>query len=216
MKKFLAIAQFSLFILLILNNFILLVVEPHVSSSLRGKAEDEKPYYFENNAQYWGDLSDYAVCGDCLYMLYDMKNILKCYDLYGNYMHSFYLTDFKNGEASLLRVGDLLYLVSKKHDLLQFSNGIFQRFLDSDADRDEILSITEMQSTITEKRTSGDGSTFTMKGASIWKTDADGNQICIVYRPRFFLIFQGDLEIGLSAIYLILLLILQRIGKIYS
>jgi len=144
-------------------------------------------YYFVNLSPRWGEISDFAVCGDILYILFSGKEVLDCYSLDGTYLHSYSIKLGDKGRATLYVNNDMLYLKSKDFTFYTFLDGLFVKSYD--------VSVTELYSEIkklSESKSQVDEVKYERRGASIWK-EMNGIRTEVVHRPSWMVIFQGSL-----------------------
>lgn len=155
-------------------------------------AEPGNPHYFENDRLYWGAISDYAICGERLYLLYDEKEVMQCYDLSGNYLCSYSFCFSQNGSAALHTDGSNLFLEDRKANFYVFSpERGFQAYYARENNIEEIESCSERFFSRAAARTAENGERFELKWASIYKTGRDGTTEKVVARPFWMAIFQN-------------------------
>lgn len=163
-----------------------------VPFSVREKANKNEPYLFHHESILWGGLSDFAVCGDYMYVLFESKKVLNCYSLDGQYLHSYSFDMRKNGQSHLYVKGGHLYLESREHFFYRFKNGIFV---------DVHVPASSQIYTLRAKLAAGshshritNGEYMELRGASIWRTGESVHEE-IIHRPLWLLIFQGNIQI---------------------
>ena len=153
---------------------------------VRDKAIAGMPYYFQDNSAKWGEITDYAVCEDVLYVLYSGKGILDCYSLDGSYLHSYSIALGEKGKAALYANNNLLHLKSRELTFYTFKSGFFEETYS--------VSATELHSNLQEltpaPRFFADAE-YELKGASIWR-NSHGAREEIVCRPNWMAVFQGN------------------------
>ena len=175
---------FRVFAIVIMITYVIIGFSiQHTPQSLQKRTQLGKPYLFEKNTEYFGMLSDYATCDNTLYVLYEAKSVLKCYDLSGNYLYSYCFLTYQNDRAELQRTSKALYLKDRQNNYYQLSNGKMIRFLHSKQNADEIKLLQKSFVSDAQKRTDVKGNTYTLRGAAIWKTDSQGNQVYVIRRP---------------------------------
>lgn len=175
---------FKVFAIVIMVTYVIIGFSiQHTPQSLQKETQLGKPYLFEKNTEYFGVLSDYATCDNTLYVLYEAKGILKCYDLSGNYLYSYCFFAHQNGRAELQRTSKELYLKDRQNNYYQVSNGEVIRFLHWEQNANEIKLLEKSFVSDSQKRTDVQGNTYTLRGAVIWKTDPNGSQTQIIHRP---------------------------------
>ena len=152
---------------------------------LHNIAPSSTPYSFNSLSQHLGEITDYAVCENVIYILFEHKNILDCYDLDGVYMHSFFVDLGGKGKAGLYVNNNRLYLKSRKTTFYAFEKGSFLESYN--------VSTTDLYSEIQqlngEKRTVGNNK-YLLRGASIYCENEEGMKM-VVSRPVWTTIFQG-------------------------
>ena len=84
--------------------FILGMISHWPPLNLKGKVTKEQPYYFQDSSVRWSRISDFAVCGDKLYILFSDKGLMDCYNLDGTYLYSYAFDLGEKGKAELLVV----------------------------------------------------------------------------------------------------------------
>ena len=162
---------------------VLVFAMQHPPRSLQKKTQLGAMYLFQRDTEYFGAVTDCATCNNILYVLYEAKSVLKCYDLSGNYLYSYCFLTYQNGRAELQRTSKALYLKDRQNNYYQLSNGKVIRFLHSKQNADEIRLLEKSFVSDSLKRTDMQGNTYMLRGASIWKTDSYGNQTQIIHRP---------------------------------
>ncbi len=162
---------------------VLVFAMQHPPRSLQKKTQLGAMYLFQRDTEYFGAVTDCATCNNILYVLYEAKSVLKCYDLSGNYLYSYCFLTYQNGRAELQRTSKALYLKDRQNNYYQLSNGKVIRFLHSKQNADEIKLLQKSFVSDAQKRTDVKGNTYTLRGAAIWKTDSQGNQVYVIRRP---------------------------------
>ncbi len=153
---------------------------------VREKATVSEPYFLVDDSMQVGAISDFAVCGDYLYVLLS-KDIMKCYSLDGVYKHSYMFHMGEKGKAHLYVKDNTLFLESRKHYFYRFKDGKFVDMFSPDAS--EYYPLVEELSDNSNKHQSNSGEYFELRGASIWRGDTV-SQIEIVHRSLWLVIFQ--------------------------
>lgn len=204
MKKLLIALTVAIYI----SNFILFIVSHSVPLSLKGKATVKSPYFFEEDVAYMSKITEVASCGNCLYVLYDNKNILSCYNLQGKYICSYYFDMSRNGNSQLYYTDDTLYLEARGHNVYAFQNGDFIAFYDSERDAQAIKEIREQIDT-THDSYNNIQENYVRKGTSILRILPDGQQKVVLSGPEWYIMFQNDtafLVVNLVALVILYLL----------
>lgn len=177
--------------ILFILNVALFVISHAVPIFVDGKASKERPLRFQDNKMYWSRVCDYAVCGENIYFLYDSKKVLVCFDLDGNYLHSYLLDMPSKGHAELHTANNTLYVESTDHHLYAFPNAKFSRFLDREADSDQIQQIRQASAGDTQGKELGESYEF--RNTSLWRVEQNGSATKVVHRSPWLAVFQNDI-----------------------
>ena len=173
----------------LLVNMILLLIAHFVPKRIKENLAVGKPFYFVDPTQYWCGIEDFLVCGEKLYVFYASKSILCCYDLNGEYQHSYAFSMPQKGKANLYSKSGVLYLESTEHSFYLFKDGIFVDYLEPN-----VSGLAEFRSSLhdaTEENPATVNSNYKLRGASIWRTDS-GFEKEILHRAGWLSIFQGN------------------------
>lgn len=192
--RFFAIINAVLFVIFILN-IVLLINKIQPPWPVRGKVETGKPVYFVDTPDYWSDIADCVACDGVLYVLFDSKSVLACFDLDGNYLHSYALKQSNNGMANLYVDGDTLYLESRGHSFYTFNGGEFTEFSAPDMQQ-----VSRIRKELKES-TAQSGQQYKLRGTSVWKDDGVTSQE-VIHRPGWLIVFQGGYQILIHIIYI--------------
>ena len=198
--RFSRIVSIVLFMIVLINNvlFLISISQPQII----GKATEHHPHYFVEYPEYLAPITDFAICDDFLYVLFESKGVLTCFDLDGRYSHSYAFRMGKNGEANLYVKGNNLYLESRIHTFYTFQDGKFIDFFKPD-----ISQISSIRKSLTESkdaRLSKNGEEYQLIGASIWKKSNEISET-ILKRSKWMVIFQGNTQIYIYFICFLLL-----------
>lgn len=172
---------------------------------VREKATVSEPYFLVDDSMQVGAISDFAICGDYLYILLS-KDIMKCYSLDGVYKHSYMFHMGEKGKAHLYVKDNTLFLESRKHYFYRFKDGKFVDMFSLDAS--EYYPLTEELSNDSNKYQSNSGGYFELRGTSIWRVDS-ASQIEIVHRPSWLVIFQGNIQMYIHFVCLVIIIALN-------
>lgn len=153
---------------------------------LKGKANVGNPYYFVDKTDHWCGISDYAVCGNNLFILYEPKGVLACYDLNGNYSHSYLIYTKPSGKGQLFVDNQHLYLESREHYLYTFEDG---EYISCYKPSSEQLQQFHNKLDDVKKHQAEDGGQYELHGASIWRVDGEISTE-IIHRMGWLTIFQ--------------------------
>lgn len=193
--------------LILLTNLLLFVFSQTKPQWLRGKATIGHPYLFTEQLEYLSSITDFAVSGNYLYVLFQGKGVLACYDLHGTYIHSYAFDMSKNGQAQLYTQNNKLYLESSEHGLYCFENGIF-----TDYEKPELAKLASIKeslgaSTLADAKKSS--VQYQLRGASIWRID-ENKSVEILHRSKWLILFQGYTQLVIHILCIILLFLLSK------
>ena len=188
-----------LLLCVIVASFLLGAISHIPPMTIKGSVIQERPYRFYDPSVRWGEIRDFTVCEDILYVLFDSKEVLDCYSLDGTYLHSYYIELGRKGKAELFVCDSMLYLKSKGFAFYTFRDGIFVESYE--------VSPTELYAEITRlsgnKGDVGEG-TYMLRGSSIYK-NMQGTVEKIVHRPGWMVIFQGSYIMLIGSVSFVLL-----------
>ena len=170
--------------------------------SLTERIENNEPTVFAEARNYFSDLTDYAVQGSCLYILYDMVGVVEIYTLEGKYLRSYVFPWRQNGGGELLVMDDGLLLCTRDYDYFLFRDGLYLEAR-PELKSENIYELEKSAKSKDEKRSSANGSVFVRKGPSIYR-EWDGNSEAIVKRPIYDLLMQGIAPFIQQAVVLLL------------
>lgn len=198
--------------IILIVNWLFLMNSFRQPFSVRGKAAEGKPYYFEDARTYWSEVGDVAACGDYIFLMYDNLKILSCYDLSGNYLHSYSVEMMDNGTPHLYVKEDLLYLETKGHDFYTFEDGRFADFCEHNSPEADYL--YEYLSVFDRWKTDNMENSYNVRGASVWYMDGD-TEVKVIQRPRWLTYFQfgGIIHCVIHMICLGILVLLHLMWK---
>lgn len=158
-------------------------------NQLTALTNNDEPTVFVERRNYFTDLSDYAVQGDQLYILYDDAAVLEVYTLDGEYLRSYAFPWYQNGSGCLLTDEDDLWLIDRKLHRYRFRDGFY---LGSAADS-EYSAFSALKSSSkkrSEARRSADGAVYKRSGPSIYRA-YNGSSAAVVKRPFYDVLMQG-------------------------
>ena len=192
--------------LILLANLLLFAFSQTKPQWLRGKATIGCPFLFTEQPEYLSPITDFAVSGNYLYVLFQGKGVLACYDVHGTYIHSYAFDMSKNGQAHLYTQNDKLYLESSEHGFYCFENSIFADY--EKPTLQNLASIRESLEAATLADEKESSVQYQLRGASIWKIDGN-KSVEILHRSNWLILFQGyiQLVIYILCIFLLFLLI---------
>jgi len=187
-------------------NLALFFVSITVPPLLSDRAQKGNPYCFVDDRLCWSRITDVAVCGKNLYLLYDDKSILVCYDLDGNYQHSYLFSWGKRGKSQLHVEDSYVFLETREKDFYSFADGELIRYYDRKNDAEQIEKLRDLLQASGSQSLSSAEEIFELRGASVWKQRADGSAVEIIHRPVWFCVFQGNIML---TVYIVLFLLLS-------
>lgn len=193
--------------LILLTNLLLFVFSQTKPQWLRGKATIGHPYLFTEQLEYLSSITDFAVSGNYLYVLFQGKGVLACYDLHGTYIHSYAFDMSKNGQAQLYTQNNKLYLESSEHGLYCFENGIF-----TDYEKPELAKLAAIRESLgaaTLADANKSSVQYQLRGASIWRID-ENKSVEILHRSKWLILFQGYTQLVIHILCIILLFLLSK------
>ena len=193
--------------LILLTNLLLFVFSKTKPQWLRGKATIGHPYLFTEQLEYLSSITDFAVSGNYLYVLFQGKGVLACYDLHGTYIHSYAFDMSKNGQAQLYTQNNKLYLESSEHGLYCFENGIF-----TDYEKPELAKLAAIRESLgaaTLADANKSSVQYQLRGASIWRID-ENKSVEILHRSKWLILFQGHIQLVIHILCIILLFLLSK------
>lgn len=195
--------------ILLATNTLLFINANSAPARVREKAARGEPYCFIEDKQYWSGISDFTVCKNYLYVMYDGKTVLMCYDTEGRYLRSYSFKMSKNGKSHLYVVDGRVYLEVRGHDIYSFENGCVSEYIPSQSMENETLRNTRLE----DAAVTNHGS-YKLQGASICYING-GEEIAVVARPIWMVIFQGATQIvcSLACIFALILLIRVYLSK---
>lgn len=191
--------------LILISNAILACVYSGTPLGIRTKGRKGQPYLFIDSGKYLGEITDVKACNNYLYVLYEAKSILACYDLDGNYQHSYYIDKEKNGQAEMYVLDDTLYLHARGHDFYLFNNGKFSQYFPYNSDEAEQLFDHFY---LTEQTTESQKNEYFIHNGSVWKTTANVKTE-IIHRPLWMVLFSPFVLWGMGFACFILLILLK-------
>lgn len=175
----------AILICIIIVCFILGGISQSPPTQINDAATDKDPYFFEAGPVRWGEITDFAVCSNKLYILYGNKSVLDCYTLGGQYEHSYFVELGEKGSSSLFVKDDTLYLKSNGLTFYTFREGKYEMSYEISAAQ----LYSEIENLNGSKR-EANGVEYELRGPSIWRID-HGKSELIVHRPAYLAAFQG-------------------------
>lgn len=184
MKRFAKII-IAVLVLVSIISFVLAKFAHSVPASVRKVKIKDTPHLFFDNAERIGEITDYAVCGKYLYLLYANKSVLDCYSINGSYVCSYLLDLGKKGAASLHVKKEILYVQSRELTFYSFSQGNYLEKTQIDASN-----FYSFIKAMDDHYLNSEEFSYERRGSSIWKINNNGCEI-VLERSAWLSIFQG-------------------------
>ena len=166
---------------------------------------------FESKRLYFGEIADYIVCKDKLYILYSYKSVLECFDLNGNYLFSYALKPRAAGNSHIFTDGSTVYLWDLYNNTFMISSeGNVEGFEKGQSYKQ---SIGENILRGGQERIADNGDQYELRWASIYKITTEGEVIRVVRRPFWMAVFQRGRTILVAFVIFLVLFIFQKIEK---
>ena len=162
---------------------------------------------YKRELPFVGELTDFAVVGNTLYVLFDGSQELRCYNENGDYLCSYLYAACQKGRAELHCNMGFLYLEDREHNFYVFENGEFIEYLDATTDMHSINDAKTEFDTPREQRSTESGAYFYVKRGSLWK-QYNSSAEEVLHRPLWALLFNrtAHLVITLASACLVLML----------
>ena len=186
-------------------NIVLFINAHYLPASISNKAAEGMPYYFQDSQKYWSEITDVLACGDYIYVMYDSKEVLTCYDMDGNYLHSYAFDMIKNGRTHCYSMNGLLFVETKGHDLYIFDNGQFASYYPWDSG--QVAALRPIESDSPNTHPENQSVRYELRKASVWRV-GDGKQTEVLHRSAWLMIFQGPMQIIIHIMCLLSLVLL--------
>ena len=171
---------------------------------------DGVPTIFRRDSEYWSEAEAPIVAENRLYLLFNTLNIVKVYDLQGNYQYTINFSNRRrNGLSSLCAQGDEMYYRDTwdKSEIYYFKDDQFVKMLTDD--EQSVLYDTAWQNGF--RHNDDDGNTYYLSGVNIMKQTPDGTQMVLVARPFLLNLFQTrGLLWAFGFLAMVTLLVLQE------
>lgn len=171
---------------------------------------DGVPTIFRRDSEYWSEAETPIVAENRLYLLFNTLNIVKVYDLQGNYQYTInFFNRRRNGLSSLCAQGDEMYYRDTwdKSEIYYFKDDQFVKMLTDD--EQSVLYDTAWQNGF--RHDDDDGNTYYLSGVNIMKQTPDGTQTVLVARPFLLNLFQTrGLLWAFGFLAMVTLLVLQE------
>lgn len=185
----------------------LLAIATAPASVISGYVKFGEPYRFYQEREYFGCITQLMATESHLYLLFDDKQVLECYDSDGNYLCSYGFFLQEKGKAELGRCSNGRVYLEDYHGNFYLFDGIeYLGFLDKRTDGGKISKMTTS--------VGGDfDHLFAIRKASIYRQTEDGNWIEIIHRPAYLLLFHPLVDILLLAAVILTAIIVDIIRK---
>lgn len=197
----------TVFVCVVLLLNVMLFINAHRSpASVSGKATTETPYFFLDSRNYWSEITDILACGDHLYVMYDSKKILTCYDREGNYLHSYLFSMSNNGQTHLYSVKDTLFVETREHNFYSFEEGLFVNFYSQNSSQtsSQTYELSVVLSELENDHQTDHDEYYELRNASIWRV-SKSEQREVLHRSGWLIIFQGANQFTIYALCLLAL-----------
>ena len=165
---------------------------------------------FQLQRNYVTELEDYAVEGNCLYVLFGDMGVMEVYSLDGTYKLSYAYETEGHGHDELQVDKDGLWLFTKEHRIYLFKEGAFNREIHYQGYRTRFLAGELRFLSEEEKRKGSDGTVYERRFSSIYCISSSGTSKAVVKRPVFDLLAEPLLMFSLHATVLLLMIFLIR------
>ena len=186
---------------------LLLSIATSPATIIRGQVKLGEPYRFTQRKIYFGHISQVMATDSVLYLLYDDKQVLECYDLYGNYLCSYGVYMQENGKAKLGHCADSrIYLEDHRGNLYLFDGIEYLGFLDRRTDSAEIH---QVEASAGERN----DHFFAVRKASVYRQTQAGDWIEIIHRPLLLVLFHPLVDIMLILMLLLTALLAEVVRK---
>lgn len=215
MKNFLRALLIPIFLLQWVWFLLFCVIFSKQPKQLTNLIQNNEPTEFVEARNYFTDLSDYAVQGNQLYILYDNAAVLEVFNLNGEYLRSYVYPWYQNGSGHLITDGNDLWLIDRNLHRYRFRDGLLIETA-SDNEYSAYRALMRSAKRQAEARQSDDGAVYTRRGPSVYRI-YKGSSTALVKRPFYDMLMQGLFPlIQHGAIILLLVVIVfhdKRIGS---
>ncbi len=152
---------------------------------IQGELIQENAYRYVQERDYWSEITDFGVSGDHIYIVYGHTNLVTCYRTDGSYECTFCFRQGNNGRSTLFRNRDGLYLEHRDNHLYRLENGTITEFHPWSRNDPVIEAIQSTEFPQYTLHLGDDGSTYALRGRSLWRTYPDGREEEIIRRPAW-------------------------------
>lgn len=134
-----------------------------------------QPLVIHEDREYLSELSDVQVSGNHVYLLYEDIHLLEVYDTTGAFVSAFAMVEERDRRGSHMEMSDEGAFVFANNDLYVFCGNQFVRY-DDEPDYKALWDITK------KNRYDSEGRRYYLRGASVWRENADGRREVFVHR----------------------------------
>ena len=153
----------------------------------RHPAQNGVPNVFQEDREYWSHVNSPIVAGNRLYLLFDALQLVKVYDLQGNYLYTVNMTNKNHHGISALYAKDDEMYFREQAELYCFKADQFVQRLTGDAAETMLETLRAEEC----RRTEDDaGNTYLLSGVDIVREAPDGEQTTILHRSPLLNIYQ--------------------------
>ena len=189
------------------TNFILLFIS--FQSDPNNPSTRGKPFRFVEDRYYLCGITDYLVCKDKLYVLYEKRDVLKVYNITGEYQYSYCFPYFQNGRAELYSDGEIVVYEDREGDYYMFRpEARFDRFIEDEEKKTEIEE--RFLDNKSDKRTQN-GDMYKITWTSIKKVSIDNQEAAVISWPFWMGIIVRDYTWYLAIILLVIIIVREMI-----
>ena len=156
---------------------------------IRSRIVNDTPTAFTEQRNYFSDLSDFAVQGSYLYVLYDNAAVMEVYQTDGAYVRSYAYPWYSNGSGKLLATEDSIWMIDRSRKRHLFRDGVY---LESSPGREysDYAALKSIAKSQNEARTDENNLRYLRRGTSIYQQNGDALR-CVVRRPFYDYLMQG-------------------------
>ena len=163
-------------------------------SWIKEKVHTIDPYELRSKDDYFTKISDLAVEGDSLYVLFENYGILEIYSLDGGFQNAIAVKSADRGHAALYIGDNSVWLESRNNWVYRIRDGRFE-MKTVFSENNPKASLVNGKS----KRTASDGTVFLTDGVSVFRETAEGEKTVVVKRPFWYVFSMERLLLVLLA-----------------
>ena len=185
----------------------LLAIATAPASVISGYVKFGEPYRFYQEREYFGCITQLMATESHLYLLFDDKQVLECYDSDGNYLCSYGVYMQEKGKAKLGHCADSrIYLKDHRGNLYLFDGIEYLGFLDRRTDSAEIH---QVEASAGERN----DHFFAVRKASVYRQTQAGDWIEIIHRPILLVLFHPLVDIILMLTLILIAMLAEVVHK---